>query len=88
MMSYFYRDYRPASLPVTQPSFLFSRGLKLASRLEEGQVASDWQATSNFLARILIQPATYSAGLLFIKCGRDGLPLPGERQIDIIGELT
>lgn len=88
MISYFDHFFRPASLPVTQPSFLFFRRLKLASRLEDGRVASDWLAMPNFLVKIPIQPATYSAVLLFIKCGRAGLPLPGERQIDIIGELT
>jgi len=88
MISYIYRDFRPASLPLTQPSFLFSRGLKLVSRLEDGRVASDWLAMPNFLVKIPILPATYLPVLLFIKCGRAGLPLPGERQIDIIGELT
>lgn len=88
MISCFDHFFRPASLPVTQPSFLFFRELKLASRLEDGRLESDWLAEPNFLVRITIQPATYLPVLLFIKCGRAGLPLPGERQIDIIGELT
>lgn len=88
MISCFDHFLGPASLPVKQPLFLFSRGLKLASRLEDSRVESYWLAASNLLAKIPIQPATYSAVLLFIKCGRAGLPLLGERRIDIIGELT
>jgi hypothetical protein len=87
MISCFDHFFRPASLPVTQPSFLFFRRLKLASRLEDGRVESYWLSVSNFLARIPILLATYLPVLLFIKCGRAGFPLPGERQIDIIGEL-
>lgn len=88
MISYICRDFRPASLPVTQPSFLFFRELKLASRLEDGRLESDWLAEPNFLVRITIQPATYFALMPFTKCVRAELSRPGERQIDIIGELT
>ncbi len=88
MISCFDHVFGPTSLSVTQPSFLLFRGLKLASRLEDGRVASDWLAVPNFPVKIHVRPATYSPVLLFIKCGRAGLPLSGERQIDIIGELT
>lgn len=88
MISCFDHFFRPASLSIKHTSFLFAQGLELASRLEDGPVESYWLAASNILVRIPIQPATYSAVLLFIKYGRAGLPLLGERQIDIIGELT
>lgn len=88
MTSYFYRDFGPERLSIKHTSFIFSRGLKLSPCREDGRVESYWLSALNFLVRIAIQPATYSAVLPFIKCRRAGLPLAGETRIDIIGELT
>ncbi len=88
MTGYFYRDFRPAILSVTQSSLLFFRGVKLAPCCEAGRVAPDRLAVPNFLVRINVQPATYQGVLPFIKWIRAGSSLAGGRRIDIIGELT